>query len=153
MPHNLTTEFTSIEIQRFWSKVNIGAPNECWEWQAYRMALGYGSLTIRQQVTLAHRFSYEVINGSIPEHLTLDHLCRNPPCVNPDHLEPVSHRTNVLRGTSPSAINARKTHCVHGHEFTSENTYTSEGKSGQLERACRICRRIKRKEYYENHRK
>lgn len=85
----------------------------------------------------AHRLAYEFSKGLIPEGKTLDHLCRVRHCVNPDHLEPVSRGENVLRGVSPSAINARKTHCSKGHDYNEENTkYLRRGN-----RRCRICHR------------
>lgn len=67
--------------------------------------------------------------------MTLDHLCRNRLCVNPEHLEVVSRGENVLRGVGVTAENKRKTHCAHGHEFTTENTYRYGNK-----RHCRTCR-------------
>lgn len=74
--------------------------------------------------------------------LELDHLCRNRRCCRPDHLEPVTHKENVLRGMAPSAINARKTHCKRGHEFTAENIYPSPDGV----RRCRECRRLRHAE-------
>ena len=115
----------------------------CWEWTGAKWK-GYGQFGT--QITpgkwrnvKAHRFAYEMFVGPIPEGLQLDHLCRNPGCVNPDHLEPVTNRENGLRGTSPAAVHAKATHCVNGHEFTPENTYRPPGKN---ERACRECQRI-----------
>lgn len=66
----------------------------------------------------AHRAMFELVNGPVPDGLDLDHLCRNTLCVNPDHLEPVTRRENVLRGEGRSAQNARRTTCLHGHELT-----------------------------------
>lgn len=85
----------------------------------------------------AHRVAFELIRGCIPNGLVLDHLCRNRGCVNPDHLEPVTFRENIMRGVGYTAQQARKTHCRHGHEFTVENTYVWRGG-----RICRTCRRI-----------
>lgn len=65
----------------------------------------------------AHRVMYTALVGTIPDGLTLDHLCRNRPCVNPDHLEPVTYRENILRSRNAAAENARKTHCIRGHEL------------------------------------
>ena len=94
------------------------------------------------KIDFAHRVVYEILVGPIPVGLELDHLCRNRACVNPDHLEPVTTRTNLLRGYSPWACRARQTHCKRGHEFTPENTYgTGDGR-----RYCRTCRRAHHRE-------
>jgi hypothetical protein len=69
------------------------------------------------KVRLAHRVIYEYLVGPIPDGLSIDHLCRVRHCVNPAHLEPVTHRENVLRGQAPTAVNGRKTRCKRGHEF------------------------------------
>ena len=85
----------------------------------------------------AHRVAYELMRGPIPDGLTLDHLCRNVGCVNPDHLEPVTMKENILRGYSPAAQAARRDECAHGHAYTPENTYRYANGS----RRCRICQR------------
>lgn len=80
--------------------------------------------------------AYELSVGPVPDGLTLDHLCRVRHCVNPTHLDPCTIGENVGRApTCPTTINANKTHCVHGHEFTVENVYAYRGK-----RYCRACR-------------
>lgn len=96
----------------------------------------------RQQQMLAHRYAWITLVGEIPAGLHIDHLCRNKVCVNPDHLEPVTPRVNVLRGYSMVAANARATHCTHGHEFTPENTRLKHG-----DRICRQCRRDSNRRY------
>lgn len=70
----------------------------------------------------AHRVAYELFVAEIPEGFDLDHLCRNRGCVNPDHLEPVTRRENLLRGETIPARNARITHCPQGHPYDAENT-------------------------------
>lgn len=93
----------------------------CWIWRGYTDPTnGYGS----HGDSYAHRTFYEKFKGEIPAGLTIDHLCRVRNCVNPDHLEAVTLRENILRSDGPTAINARKTHCKHGHEFNAENTRT-----------------------------
>lgn len=72
----------------------------CWEWQRFRDKLGYGSLHLAGKRLAAHRYVYEKMRGEIPDGLVLDHLCRNPSCVNPDHLEPVTYAVNSRRGAS-----------------------------------------------------
>ena len=122
-------------IERFWEKVDKTGP--CWEWTASKV-YGYGQFGIaHQKHARAHRFAYELLVGPIPEGLELDHLCRNRACVNPDHLEPVTTRVNLLRGATVTARKAGQTHCIHGHEFTPDNTFIR--KNGC--RTCLTCRR------------
>lgn len=121
---------------RFWEKVEKAGPDECWGWTAATYHNGYGSFWNGQRTMRAHRFAYERLVGPIPEGLQIDHLCRNPACVNPGHLEPVTRRENILRGEGITAQQARKTHCVHGHPFDEENTYVHP-----RGRTCRACNR------------
>ena len=127
-------------LDRFWAKVDKSG--ECWLWTgALLQKGGYGAFRLWPSTVRAHRFSYELAKGSIPEGLELDHLCRVHACVNSDHLEAVTRRENLLRGNGPSGINARKTHCPQGHEYNSENTsYSPAGW-----RSCRECARIKKR--------
>lgn len=122
--------------ERFWAKVYIA--DGCWLWAAHRNNKGYGVFSPAWDIRVyAHRWSYEQAKGPVPEGLELDHLCRNPACVNPDHLEAVTHRENILRSEAPTAINAAKTHCINGHAFDLENTFLRAGGGRQ----CRACYR------------
>ena len=126
--------------ERFWAKVDVAGP--CWEWRAAINASGYGKLGRQsggvQKHYLAHRYAYTQLVGPIPEGLQLDHLCRNRLCVNPDHLEPVTHTENQRRGFSPTFRAARADECRHGHVYTAENTYRYV-KDGVHHRRCRQC--------------
>lgn len=126
---------TKSTEDRFWAKVEA-IPSGCWEWRAARDPLGYGVFRGGRSVLVkAYRFSYELLCGPVPGGLQIDHLCRNPSCVNPSHMEVVTARVNVLRGVGPAAMNAAKTHCHRGHEFTPDNVYLYHG-----HRHCRACR-------------
>lgn len=126
---------------RFWAKVNLN-DSGCWEWTAY-LAQGYGHFRINQprSTPLTHRLAYETLVGPVPHGLDLDHLCRNRACCNPEHLEPVSRRVNLLRGETFPAWNAIKTHCPEGHPYDGDNLIIREKKDGRSSRECRECRR------------
>lgn len=122
----------------FWSKVN--KTKTCWLWMGYINKDGYGEYTSPALTTrLVHRISYALDKGELPT-LPLDHLCRNKNCVHPDHLEPVSHKTNIRR--SDAGLNsARKTHCPQGHPYDESNTLRYAGK-----RYCRECKNSRARE-------
>jgi hypothetical protein len=120
----------------------VEAENGCWLFQGATNSSGYGIVRTGRpdkQTTRVHRAMYEAIRGLIPEGLVLDHLCRVPMCCNPDHLEPVTDRTNILRGESPSAFHARRTHCPQGHPYDEANTYVTPAGA----RNCRECGRAR----------
>lgn len=116
----------------FWRFVSRRGENECWPYLGANTQ-GYGIYGKRR----AHRVSYEMLVGPIPEGLHLDHLCRNRACVNPGHLEPVSHRENMRRGNGWPGRNAKKTHCPQGHPYSEENVWLEKGGG----RHCRTCMR------------
>jgi hypothetical protein len=136
----------------------IPEPNTgCWLWLGAALKNGYGRLSVGQRsqgerrTLYAHRLAYELFVGPIPPDRELDHLCRNRICCNPEHLEPVTRRVNILRGIGPNklgAINAMKTHCTHGHEFTIENTRHRPAGG----RSCRACaRELARRDHAHAH--
>jgi HNH endonuclease len=130
---------------RFWSKVVCvdSANDTCWHWLAQKTQRGYGKIKISRKWVLAHRAAWIMTYHTIDTTLTLDHLCRNPACVNPKHLEQVPMRVNTLRGMSGPANNARKTHCRRGHPFDAYNTaLTNKNNDGiYVSRRCRTCHR------------
>lgn len=120
-------------LNRIQRKIN--KTESCWLWTGSCFASGYGQVKFQRRNRRVHRLVYELLVGPIPDGMTLDHLCKIKNCVNPAHLEVVTGKENTLRGTAPSAINARKTHCPQGHAF-SEYGYISIGA-----RNCRLCKR------------
>lgn len=111
----------------FMEKVEKVPESGCWIWLGALTKWGYGNFTYikngKRSWIGAHRFSYLHFKGLIPPHTELDHLCRVTCCVNPDHLEPVSHRENTRRGYSITAKNSQKTHCKRGHPLVGNNLY------------------------------
>lgn len=134
----------SIETlpERIQDKIMLEPNTGCWLWLACLSGPNkYGRVKIKQEMFPAHKYVYEILVGSVPEGLQLDHLCRTRICVNPAHLEPVTPRENLLRGNNH---NRDKTHCWQGHEYTEANTFKTvqAGKYGKVTaRFCRECRR------------
>lgn len=113
-------------------------PDGCWRWDGSLTSTGYGRIGHGGRASnggkreRAHRVTHRLLKGPIPEGTELDHLCRNTRCVNPDHLDAVTHRVNIQRARGT------ETHCGRGHERTPENTYVSRAGF----RNCRECTRI-----------
>lgn len=131
-------------LERIFSKIKVstthfyrGSP--CWEWQAGISNAGYAKFKYKGKTCGGHRIIYEFFVEIIPAELDSDHLCRNRPCVNPAHIEPVPEIVNLLRGESLFAKNARKTHCIKGHPFSGDNLHIR--KNGG--RHCRKCEAIR----------
>ena len=124
------------KIRRFFDKVN--KTKTCWLWTGAQTK-GAGNFHYGWfQDERAHRFSYKTFVGEIPKGYEIDHLCRITLCVNPKHLESVTHKENMLRGTSFSAVNSKKTKCPKGHDYYFQKS----------QRDCRICGRERWRKYY-----
>lgn len=145
--------------ERFWEKVDKRGPKDCWEWLG-ATANGYGQIRWgpppshkREQ---AHRVSYALARGAIPEGLVIDHLCKNRPCVNPAHLEVVTVKENTARGDSPQAIFLRKGVCKRGHPtdnaYYNKNAKLPDGTTRMAHR-CRECHAMALKRYYQKKKK
>lgn len=120
----------------------VVVPNGCWIWiGADNGESGYGKVSRPGSAidSYTHRVEYELSGRKIPPGLELDHLCQTPQCCNPEHLEPVTRRVNCLRGNSLAAKNARKTHCVNGHELVAGNLSEHARRRGW--RRCLACKR------------
>lgn len=123
----------------------------CWLWTGAADQRGYGRIgrgAAGAGTVAPHRAAYELLRGPIPNGLELDHLCRNPRCVNPDHLEPVTHRENLARGTGFSAVNAAKDVCPSGHPYSGDNLLVLPRRHGGMVRLCRACKKAHDRKRY-----
>lgn len=135
-------KLNNFEIQRMpvadrlWERVSPEPNTGCWLWTGSMAGAGYGHLRVNGQLWYAHRLSYVTHRGPIPEGTELDHLCRTRCCINPAHLEAVSHRENWRRSRAPNAIGYTVAACRRGHPRSKENTGQSGGNN-----YCRVCHR------------
>lgn len=137
-------------FQRFWTKIEV-QQNGCWDWLGSKWQ-GYGQIWVQGGLVKAHRYSYETYIGQISDGLEIDHLCQNPSCVNPFHLQPVTHLENLRRGNTRYHLGnwqKGKTHCPQGHPYNEANTIMHANKT-HVSRQCRICNKLRCKEYYRS---
>lgn len=138
----LSVSFSPKEYKRIFSKISIDNKTDCWNWTGSLDGFGYGLLWYKRKTERIHRVIYSFFKHQIPrgrdatKFAQLDHICKNKKCCNPEHLELVSQKTNILRADSPVSRNARKTHCKHGHLLIVNN-------NGR--RDCHICDSIRHK--------
>jgi len=125
---------------RIGAKLRYDDETTCWLWTGAHNGHGYGRIYVEGKWKYPHRLTYQLAHGEIPLGLQLDHLCRNPACCNPSHLEPVTNRENTLRGkVSAMRDRTKPTHCKRGHAYAERGTIGSKG-----ELVCRECTRLRR---------
>lgn len=136
------TQIRISVIERFLNKIKI-LDSGCWKWISTITNQGYGQFWFNGKQRSSHRFIYKYYHGEVNSSLVLDHLCRNRKCVNPEHLEQVSIKENILRGNGFAALNIKKTHCKNGHEFIDNNTHLDS--NGH--RRCKFCNKIRQQQF------
>lgn len=134
------------DMERFLGKT-VPGKNGCILW-TMTLYGGYGRFKVRGKNIFAHIYIYEATHGPVPAGKELDHICRVKSCVNVAHLRAITHKENVLCGEGVTSVNAKKTHCIHGHELTPENLYLSSLEKFKM-RQCRECTRIRAKNYHQ----
>jgi hypothetical protein len=127
-------------IERLMASAKVNASTGCIEWQRGRVGGAYGKIWHEKRHHLVHRLAYKTLVCDVPDDMALDHLCRNPICFNTEHLEPVTHRENALRGVGASAHNAAKKRCRSGHLLEGENVRAEATPYGTTRR-CKECSR------------
>ncbi len=139
------------QIQRFQIRIKMDLSSGCWKWLGTMSAAGYGTFSIGGKNTYAHRVSYELHEGKIPDGLQIDHLCRNRRCVNPAHLDVVTTQENTRRGLLGKINNwkSKNTHCPSGHPYSGKNLRITK----QGWRHCIICGLIHQKTLYYKRKK
>lgn len=136
-------------LERFTHMYAVNEANGCWEWRGVLDKRGYGRFIDENgSADMAHRWSYKHFVGAIPENLVVHHKCFNPKCVNPDHLEPATHRENIIEkgATNAAHVNSLKTHCIRGHSLA--DAYIQNTRWGK-QRICRTCQKDRTRKYKE----
>jgi hypothetical protein len=114
---------------------HVSYSGDCWIWNGAKNGHGYGVITVFGRTVYVHRLTHWIVRGPVPDGLALDHLCRNPSCVNPLHTESVTSAENTRRGMG----NGSQTHCPSGHAYDSENTRYNIDRRGYTRRYCIAC--------------
>lgn len=139
-----SASYRKATLQQKW-EMSVRKTKGCWIWKG-SLSQGYGHIKAKHKNFAAHRLGYELLIGEIPVGKVLDHLCRNRACVNPHHLEIVTHKINILRGVGRAAMEARMKSCINGHLLVGDNLYIRP-KDGK--RRCRLCNKRASKEWRE----
>ncbi len=133
-----------VVLDRLWSKVEF--TTDCWNYLGGKGSGGYGRFWLNKKIVLPHRLAYEQYKGKIPEGLVIDHLCKNPSCVNPSHLEAVTQKENLIRSDNFIGRKMLQTHCIYGrHPLSGKNLYRRKNNM----RSCRKCDVRRSREYQE----
>lgn len=136
-------DLSPSDLSRFYSKVK--KTNNCWIWTSKKHVRGYGLFNIKGVSYRAHRIAFQLSGSVLDPRMVLDHLCKNTSCVNPEHLEEVTHAENTMRGISFTALNSKKTQCPKGHEY---DRVDYRGR-----RCCSVCTKKIQREWQRNRRK
>lgn len=143
--HIIPAAISDFHKKRFWARVDVRGASECWLWIGGKNTNGYGAVKINRVQLAAHRVAYTIMVGPIPDQLTIDHLCRNRLCQNPEHLEAVTHRENCLRAVPYRKNMKDRTHCNHGHSLKIHGYHKKRGHWNHF--ACRLCSKLSKKNY------
>lgn len=140
----LIVKFTPSEYKRIFEKIKVNKKTSCWNWIGGKDQQGYGQGYYNHKRERVHRLIYAYFKGPIPrgKKIQLDHLCRNTSCCNPEHLELVPQKINIIRGNGITAINSRKKYCKYGHELPPYDINKSR-------KYCKICDSIRHKKRIE----
>ena len=126
-----------VPVEKRLARLTNKSESGCWIWLGGKQSSGHGKIRIDGKTHQVHRVAFELARGRVPAGLVLDHTCKNPSCINPKHLEPVTQRVNLLRGNTIPALHAAKTHCPCGHPYSGDNLCINN--RGQ--RVCKACKR------------
>ena len=139
-------EYDEHQVQSVFGMADIGDDSECWRWGGTMRPHGYGTVSIGGATRGSHAVAFEMTKGAVPDGLEIDHLCHTRDCINPAHMEAVTHAENMRRRISTiggGLGNSRKTHCIRGHPFDDMNTWQTVSAIGSPVRQCKKCHALR----------